>query len=75
MTPNAILCVYTRTHTAHGRTTHASPPPHHRHPYPPPSGPFAPPFIGNLLPIFRMGLHEYMMQCRLRYGKTFKVSQ
>jgi hypothetical protein len=21
----------------------------------------------------RMGLHEYMMQCRLRYGKTFKV--
>jgi hypothetical protein len=31
--------------------------------------------IGNLLPIMSMGLHEYMMQCRLRYGKTFKVTQ
>jgi hypothetical protein len=39
------------------------------------SGPFALPLIGNLLPIMRMGLHEYMMQCRLRYGKTFKVTQ
>jgi hypothetical protein len=39
------------------------------------TGPFALPLIGNLLPIMRMGLHEYMMQCRLRYGKTFKVTQ
>jgi hypothetical protein len=37
------------------------------------SGPFAPPFIGNLPAIVRYGLHEYMDMCRRKYGKVFKV--
>ncbi|GBF96779.1 cytochrome P450 [Raphidocelis subcapitata] len=36
-------------------------------------GPFALPLIGNLVPILKYGLHEYLDMCRRKYGRIFKI--
>ncbi|KAF8072691.1 AL21 [Scenedesmus sp. PABB004] len=36
-------------------------------------GPFAPPLLGNLAPISQLGLHNYMLQCKQRYGNVFRI--
>ena len=65
--PCAIHCVARARHSTHTQTNKQT------NTQQPTTGPLSPPLLGDLGPMLRVGLHEYVTTCAERYGAVFKI--